>query len=48
MSSETFYPNLRRGEMTRPGVEAEEEKALIEAGVGAQMAALPLAVEVEV
>lgn len=44
MSFDTFYHNLRRGEMTRPGVEAEDEKALIEAGIGQQMAALPPAV----
>ena len=41
MAFDTFYHNLRRGEMTRPGVDADDERALIEAGVGAQMAALP-------
>ena len=38
---DTFYYNLRRGEMTRPGVEAEDERAAIEAGIGAQMMQLP-------
>ena len=31
ISFETYYYNLQRGELTRPGVEAEEEKALIDA-----------------
>jgi hypothetical protein len=32
VSYETFYEALRRGEATRPGISAEQEKALIRAG----------------
>jgi len=42
MSFSTFYHNLRRGEMTRPGVDAEEEREQIEATQAMQMAALPM------
>jgi len=38
---DTFYHNMRRGEMTRPGVTAEEEREAIDASIGAQMALLP-------
>lgn len=34
ISAETFYFNLQRGEITRPGVEFEDEKAAIIAGGG--------------
>ena len=37
MSFETLHYNMQRGEMTRPGIKAEDERALIEA----QMPALP-------
>jgi hypothetical protein len=30
LSYETFYWNLERGDMTRPGIDAEEEQALLE------------------
>lgn len=38
---DTFYHNLRRGEMTRPGVEADEERQQIEVTTAQQMGALP-------
>lgn len=34
ISYETYYYNLERGELTRPGITAEEEKALIDAQGG--------------
>lgn len=45
MSFKTFYHNLQRGEMTRAGVDVEEEREEIEATAALQMAALPPAGE---
>lgn len=41
ISFDTFYHNLQRGEMTRPDVDADEERELLEATTAAQMTALP-------
>lgn len=37
MSYETYYYNLQQGEMTRPGVDVEEEQALLETEVAEQL-----------
>jgi len=46
MSYETFYENLKRGELTRPGVDVEDEQALIETDQANQPLAMPVPVAV--
>ncbi len=41
MSFETFYYNLQQGEVARPGVEVEEEQALLEAREAERLLTMP-------